>query len=95
MTRRHEPHPSARNSKIAPSPLKHQPNKPPPVKTASPTTMIPMIANISILKKIEYTPSCLRKQNGEFSNYTFLMSHHACEYASCACLLKPAFLMAA
>ena len=53
-TRRQEPQPSSRNSKIAPIPLNSQPKIPPPVKMISIKTMIPMIANISIFNSLQF-----------------------------------------
>ena len=47
-TRRQEPQPSSRNSKMAPRPFNSQPKIPPPVKMMNTNTMMPMIANISI-----------------------------------------------
>ena len=48
ITRRQDPQPSSNRSKIEPIPLKIQPKMPPPVKTASINTIIPIIASISI-----------------------------------------------
>ena len=54
-TFRHEPHPSIKNSKIAPIPLNIQPTIPPPVKMISISTIIPIIASISIYTTIAKT----------------------------------------
>ena len=48
MTRRQEPQPSSRNSKMTPSPLNSQPKMPPPVKMMNIKAMTPMIVNTSI-----------------------------------------------
>ena len=54
-TFRQEPQPSINNSKIDPIPLNNQPIIPPPVKTMSNSTRIPIIASISIYTTIAKT----------------------------------------
>ena len=53
ITLKQEPQPSSSSSKILPIPLNIHPMRPPPVKIASPTIIIPMIANISIYNQVK------------------------------------------
>ena len=61
MTLKQEPQPSSSSSKIEPIPLNIQPKIPPPVKTMSNKTRIPMIANISIYSQKKQWPMISKK----------------------------------
>ncbi len=54
-TFRHESHPSSKSSNMPPIPLNIQPMIPPPVKMISISTIIPIIASISIYTTIAKT----------------------------------------
>ena len=95
ITLKQEPQPSSSSSKILPIPLNIQPRIPPPVKMMSPNTMMPIIVSISICSILRKSPTDCSNQLGTVDVQTFLISHQAWPLASCACLLKPAALIAA